>query len=282
MRVIHKISPIRNYLSEMHQQSKKIGLVPTMGALHDGHMQLIRQALIENDIVICSIYVNPAQFNNTEDLKNYPVTLEKDLELLTDLGCHCAFCPDNHIMYPVKTLLATDMGYLDQIMEGKYRPGHFNGVRIIIAKLFNIISPDNAYFGKKDFQQLAVIRKLTSELAFDVKIRPIETVRESDGLAKSSRNMLLTEQSRKDATIIHEALLAAQKQLINGVSPIKVKQMVQNMFVDNGNVGKLEYFEIVDKDTLIEIHQIDDSEQVQLCIAGYFLNIRLIDNISLI
>lgn len=282
MRVIHKISLIKAYLSEVRRQTKKIGLIPTMGALHDGHLQLIRQALDENDVVVCSIYVNPTQFNNSKDLQNYPVTIEKDLDLLNELGCHCAFCPDNHTMYPESSLLATDMGYLDQIMEGKFRPGHFNGVRIIIAKLFNIINPDNAYFGKKDFQQLAVIRKLTSELAFGVKIRSVETVRESDGLARSSRNLLLTEKSRRDAPIIHKALLAAQDQLMNNIPPKKVKQMVQNMFADNNNIGNLEYFEIVDKDTLISIDQIENPEKVQLCIAGYFLNIRLIDNISLI
>jgi len=282
MRVIHNISPIKEYLSEIHRQSKQVGLVPTMGALHDGHAKLIRQALIENDIVICSIYVNPAQFNNPEDLQNYPVSMEKDLDLLKNLGCHCAFCPNNLTMYPEKSLLLTDMGYLDQIMEGKFRPGHFNGVRLIIAKLFNIINPDNAYFGKKDFQQLAVIRQLVRELAFGVTIRPIETVREPDGLAKSSRNLLLNERSRKDASMIFKVLLAAQKQLKTGMSPTNVKHMVQNMFNNNNNIGELEYFEIVNKNTLIDMEQIEDPEKVQLCIAGYFANIRLIDNISLI
>lgn len=282
MRVVHKVPELKDYLTESGRQTKKVGLVPTMGALHEGHLQLIRQALSENDFVICSIYINPAQFNNQEDLQNYPVTLEKDFELLDKLGCHCTFCPDNNTMYPKKTLLTTDMGYLDRIMEGKYRPGHFNGVRMVVAKLFNIIKPDQAYFGKKDFQQLAIIRQMIRDLSFDVKIRPVDTVRESDGLALSSRNLLMTMPARKDATIIYKALCLAREQLTKGELPKKVKRMVRKMFASKNNLGKLEYFEIVDKETLLEVDHIAEPEKVQLCIAGYFLKVRLIDNISLI
>ncbi len=282
MKIIHKLPELKNYLTFLRRQSKVTGLVPTMGALHEGHLQLIRQALKENDTVICSIYINPVQFNNKEDLQKYPVTLEKDLELLADLGCQCAFCPDDETMYPQKPLLTTDMGYLDRIMEGKYRPGHFNGVRLVVSKLFNMIRPDTAYFGKKDFQQLAVIRQLVSDLSFDITIRAVDTVREADGLALSSRNRLLTQQARKDATLLYKALIHARRQLKAGQSPVNVKKEIRKMFDSRENVGELEYFSIVDKDSLLDIDRIDNPERVQLCIAGYFLKIRLIDNISLI
>lgn len=282
MKVIRQLPELKDYLTGLQRQSKVTGLVPTMGALHEGHLQLVRKALRENDTVICSIYINPVQFNNEEDLKKYPVTLEKDLEVLDDLGCQCAFCPSDETMYPQKPLLTTDMGYLDRIMEGKYRPGHFNGVRLAVSKLFNMIRPDRAYFGKKDFQQLTIIRRMVSDLSFDIDIRAVETVREPDGLALSSRNRLLTARTRKDATILYRALVYAREQLKAGKTPARVKKEVGKMFTGKKNTGILEYFEIIDKDTLLATEQIEDPGQVQLCIAGYFLKIRLIDNISLI
>ncbi len=282
MKVIRQLPDLKDYLTGLQRQLKVTGLVPTMGALHEGHLQLVRKALRENDTVICSIYINPVQFNNEEDLKKYPVTLEKDLEVLDDLGCQCAFCPSDETMYPQKPLLTTDMGYLDRIMEGKYRPGHFNGVRLVVSKLFNMIRPDRAYFGKKDFQQLTIIRRMVSDLSFDIDIRAVETVREPDGLALSSRNRLLTARTRKDATILYRALIYAREQLKAGKTPARVKNEVGEIFTGKKNTGILEYFEIVDKDTLLAIERIKDPGQVQLCIAGYFLKIRLIDNISLI
>ncbi len=282
MKIIHNLPELKNYLTSVRRHSKATGLVPTMGALHEGHLQLVKKALRENDTVICSIYINPVQFNNKEDLQKYPATLEKDLELLSGLGTHCAFCPDDETMYPQKPMLTTDMGYLDRIMEGKYRPGHFNGVRLVVAKLFNMIRPDTAYFGKKDFQQLAIIRQLVRDLSFDITIRAVETVREPDGLAFSSRNQLLTRQARKDATLLYKALIYAREQLKAGKTPAKVKEEIRGMFENRENIGKLEYFEIVDKATLLAINRIEHPDRVQLCIAGYFIKIRLIDNISLI
>ncbi len=252
-----------------------------MGALHNGHEALIRQSLLENEITVCSIFVNPIQFNRKEDLKSYPRVINQDLELLNDLGCDVAFLPTESDMYPEEPTLFTEMDYLDSIMEGKHRPGHFNGVRLVVLKLLNIVKPDRAYFGKKDLQQFVIIRKTAEILNFSSEIKGVGTIREPDGLAMSSRNRLLNESERMEAPGFYRALNLAKENLLKGKSVEVTKELVNEYFKKEGQKLKLEYFEIVDSQSLQAVNKIDSPENISLCISGYIGNIRLIDNISL-
>lgn len=196
MHIFNTISETQQYLKAQQRAGKTIGFVPTMGALHAGHISLIERAKTENDLAVCSIFVNPTQFNNSDDLKKYPRTLERDCEMLRPVGCDVVFAPSAEEMYPSLPQLKMDFGTLETIMEGKFRPGHFNGVGIVVSKLFNIVKPDKAYFGLKDLQQVAVIRRMVQELSFDLEIIPCPTLRETDGLAMSSRNTRLSPEAR--------------------------------------------------------------------------------------
>ena len=250
-----------------------------MGSLHDGHLALVQASVTNNDITVCSIFVNPTQFNNSADLINYPRDTETDIKLLQNANCDMVFIPSTEDIYEKDYLLNLDFGYLEEIMEGKYRPGHFKGVGLVGTKLFNLVKPDNAYFGSKDLQQLAVIRTLTNELLFDIKIVPVETVREKDGLAMSSRNKLLSESERKEAVDLYRALSEARHKLIEGDSVVSVKKHVHDFFSLKSKID-LEYFEIVGSLDLKDIDHIDDQNKVSLCIAGYLGKVRLIDNLS--
>ena len=280
MLIITQIPALRQYISDLKSTKKTIGFVATMGALHNGHMALLEASILQNDITICSIFVNPTQFNRKSDLKNYPRDNKTDISLLEQSNCDMVFMPSIESMYNENFLLNFDFGYLEQIMEGKFRPGHFKGVGLIVTKLFNLINPDKAYFGKKDLQQLALIKILAQELFFDIKICAVETVREENGLAMSSRNKLLSEAERKDAVKLHRALVQAKEKLINGDSVTAVKHYIKSMF-DPKNKITLEYFEIVDSIFLKDLDKIDGSCEVSICIAGYLGKVRLIDNISL-
>src|SRR5688500_4628457 len=196
MEIFKQIAPLQAYLKHLKLSGKSVGLVPTMGALHAGHISLINASKAENDVTVGSIFVNPIQFNNQNDLLKYPRTLNKDIELLEEAGCNVLFSPENTEMYPERSTVTLDFGPLDKIMEGEFRPGHFSGVALVVSKLFNIVKPDHAYFGQKDWQQFAIIQKLTEELNFDVSLRSIATLRESDGLALSSRNLRLDSEQR--------------------------------------------------------------------------------------
>lgn len=281
MEVISEIKVLRKYIAHHKLQEKSIGFTPTMGALHEGHLQLIRNSQKDNAISICSIFVNPTQFNNPSDLKNYPRETEKDLSKLEALGCDAVFIPNADDLYEKEYVLNFDFGYLEQIMEGKFRPGHFKGVGLIIAKLFNLVNPTRAYFGTKDLQQLALIQTLTDELFFDCEIVPVKTVREEDGLAMSSRNKLLTPEERLVAVDLYTALTTAKEKLKSGESVNNVYNYVTNYFNSNSKID-LEYFEIVRTNDLKNVSQISAGEEVSLCIAGYLGKVRLIDNISLI
>lgn len=281
MEIIRDIPGLRHYIEQLKTEKKSIGFVPTMGALHNGHLELIRKSGQQNDLTICSIFVNPTQFNNPSDLKNYPRESTKDLALLEEINCHAVFMPSVKIMYEENYSINLDFGYLEKIMEGKFRPGHFKGVGLIVTKLFNLIQPNKAYFGRKDLQQLTLIKTLVKELFFDIEIVAVDTVREKDGLAMSSRNNLLTKQERKKATDLFSALLKAKQKLNNGESVITVKQFIKEYFTLKSSIV-LEYFEIVHTSNFKNVTEIHEKSNVSLCIAGYLGKVRLIDNISLI
>lgn len=281
MEIIRDIPGLRHYIEQIKTKKKIIGFVPTMGALHNGHLELIRKSVQQNDLTICSLFVNPTQFNNPSDLKNYPRESDKDIALLEESKCHAVFMPSAEIMYEEHYVLNFDFGYMEKIMEGKFRPGHFKGVGLIITKLFNLIQPNKAYFGRKDLQQLTIIKTLVKELLFNIEIVAVDTVREKDGLAMSSRNNLLTKQERKKAPDLFNVLLEAKQKLNNGESVIKVKQFVKEYFTLKSAIV-LEYFEIVYTSSLKNVTEIHEKSNVSLCIAGYLGKVRLIDNISLI
>lgn len=280
MDVLKDIQGLKYYLSTFNQHEKSTGFVPTMGALHEGHLELVRASKRQNDITICSIFVNPTQFNNPEDLENYPRDTPSDLEKLKNVSCDAVFIPSVGDMYGKDHVLNFNFGYLEEIMEGKFRPGHFGGVGLIVTKLFILVKPTRAYFGTKDLQQLAIIKKLTKDLLFDIEIIPIKTVRESDGLAMSSRNKLLSNEERKQATDLYYSLSRAREKLNNQESVISVKKYISDYFETESAID-LEYFEVVYTENLHHVSKIHASEKVSLCIAGYLGKVRLIDNISL-
>ena len=277
MEVYTEIDPIQEYLRNQRFSGKTIGLVPTMGALHSGHLSLLRACNSENDITVCSIFVNPTQFNNPEDLKLYPRQLDEDLAELEQHGCDAVFLPDETVMYREKPVLSFNFGRLEQVMEGKFRPGHFNGVGIVVAKLFNIINPDRAYFGQKDLQQFAVIQQMVKDLSFGVELHREPIVREPDGLAMSSRNMRLNPQERRMASSLYAALRAGEEALKAGDEPERIKRKCMNWLEDQG--VKPEYFEIVDAETLEPVMNDFGKKSVALCVAGMVGPVRLIDNL---
>jgi pantoate--beta-alanine ligase len=251
-----------------------------MGALHRGHMSLINAAQPQNDITVCSIFVNPTQFNNHADLLKYPRTLEKDTKLLEEVRCDVLFCPDNDEIYPKKSTVTFDFGTIDKVMEGKFRPGHFSGVGLVVSKLFNIVQPDNAYFGQKDWQQFSIINRLAEELNFDVTVHSVPTLREQDGLALSSRNQRLTADQRPKATVFYKALCAASRKIKNGEKIEAVKAYIKNMVTQESEVT-LEYFEVAESKNLNLIENVESANQPIMCIAGFVGEVRLIDNMFL-
>ncbi|MEP2773329.1 MAG: pantoate--beta-alanine ligase [Fulvivirga sp.] len=277
MEVFKEINPLKSYLKTFRSKGKQIGLVPTMGALHEGHLTLVEKSNQENDLTVCSIYVNPTQFNNKGDLSNYPRELENDLKLLKQNGCDVVFVPSDEVMYPNPVKMKLSFGHLETTMEGAFRPGHFTGVGIIVSKLFNITEPDRAYFGQKDLQQFLVIKQLVSDMAFDVELRCVEIIREDDGLAKSSRNLRLSAEDRKKSIILLQALQRGKSLLLNGGTVETCKLEVSQM-MDIPNVS-LEYFEVVEANNLTPLTNISDNINVALCVAAFVGEVRLIDNI---
>ena len=210
MKVFSTIAELCKQLDSDRNAGKKIGLVPTMGALHNGHLQLVKTSVANNDVTVVSIFVNPTQFNDKNDLLLYPRTLDKDCQLLESVNCDYAFAPSVEEIYPTEDTRTFHLGKVAEVMEGKYRPGHFNGVAQIVSKLFDIVNPDNAYFGEKDFQQIAVIRAMAAQMGYTFNIIAVPIVRESDGLALSSRNTRLTESQRRNAPKIAETLFKSR------------------------------------------------------------------------
>jgi pantoate--beta-alanine ligase len=276
MIILRTLPETGKILSSLKIQGKTTGLVPTMGALHKGHVSLLDHCRRENDISIVSIFVNPTQFNDPKDLERYPRNEEKDLELLISANCDIAFIPDLKTVYPEPDKRFFEFGQLDKIMEGRFRPGHFNGVAQVVSRLFQIIEPDRAYFGEKDLQQLAVIREMTRMLGLPVKIRACPTLRDYDGLAMSSRNVLLTAEQRKDAALISRTLQKAMEKTDMEVE--ELKKWVTDTINSDPNL-EVEYFEIVSGDDLQPLSQWCSGQQAAGCIAVRIGNIRLIDNV---
>ncbi|MCR9016155.1 pantoate--beta-alanine ligase [Aquiflexum gelatinilyticum] len=271
---------VNNNLQILRNNNKTIGLVPTMGALHQGHLELVKIAKQYSDIVVVSIFINPTQFNNQEDFEKYPKTLDKDLELLDKSGVDYLFLPETMEIYPSKPMLSIDFGHLDKILEGSFRPGHFNGVGIVVSKLLNIVKPHTAYFGQKDLQQVAIIKRLVQDLSFDVEIQVVATVREKDGVALSSRNLRLDSDSRQAARIISKALFFAKSELLDGRPWLSIRKKINQMF-ESEPKAKLEYFELVTSDSFYVLEGIGEEKNVSICTAAYFGDVRLIDNISI-
>ncbi|WP_259016354.1 pantoate--beta-alanine ligase [Emticicia fluvialis] len=278
MIVFSSISAIQSFLKNQQKAGKTIGFVPTMGALHTGHISLIEASKQENNLTVCSIFVNPTQFNNADDLKKYPRTLEADNEMLEAAGCDVVFAPSADEMYPVLPQMKFDFGILETVMEGKFRPGHFNGVGIVVSKLFNIVKPDKAYFGLKDLQQVAVIRRMVADLSFDLEIVPCATLREADGLAMSSRNRRLSAEGRQLAPNIYKALQLAKEKLQEGASSSETQYTI-DIFFKTIPAIEPEYFEIADFDTLEPISQAGEPGKTAVCVAAFLDGVRLIDNI---
>ncbi|MCK9421160.1 MAG: pantoate--beta-alanine ligase [Bacteroidales bacterium] len=275
------IKEISTYLKPGQKQGLEIGFVPTMGALHEGHLTLIRRSKAENDLTICSIFVNPIQFNNKEDLEKYPRNLVRDAKILEELGCDVLFSPESGEIYPDGHTEPLDLefGMLDKVMEGKFRPGHFRGVAIVVKKLFDIVYPSRAYFGKKDFQQLAIIRYLVQTLKIPVQIIACETVREDDGLAMSSRNMRLTIAERQIAPIIYQVLCKAKEKV--GKLPVwELKEWAIKKIQTNPEM-RVEYFEIGDRESLLPLENWSHKNRAVAFTAVFLGDVRLIDNIEL-
>ena len=280
MQISTTVSDLDRNLGLERQIGRKIGFVPTMGALHEGHLSLIKKALIENDSVVCSIFVNPTQFNNVNDLINYPRMPETDLAWLNEAGCHYVFLPEtNEIYQPGEPLLDIDFGHLEKTMEGYFRPGHFIGVVTVVDKLFRMVSPSKAYFGEKDFQQLAIIRRMAQILKHTVEIIGCPTLREHDGLAMSSRNLLLTEGQRKEAPLIYKAISDAGLLIQQGELLSEVKKWVTDM-LNASRFLKVQYFEVVHPDTLDNISDDEIIKEARGCIAVITDGPRLIDNVA--
>ncbi|MFM9056582.1 MAG: pantoate--beta-alanine ligase [Bacteroidota bacterium] len=275
--ICHTVEELRQRLQTYRADKRRIGFVPTMGALHAGHLSLIARALSECDAVVCSIFVNPAQFNDPSDFANYPVMQDQDLHLLQHAGCQLAFVQSVSEIYPDGyTPINLDFGGLGSGMEGASRPGHFQGMATVVKRLFDIVEADVAYFGEKDFQQLAIVRHMVKHLGLSVRIEGCPTLREPDGLAMSSRNLLLSPETRKAAAAIPEALRQAGERIPH-LSPAAVRELVIR-FIEKDPRLRVQYFSLVDPISLQEVEQWDDRSEVQGCIAVLTDGPRLIDN----
>ena len=280
MKLFRSIVELQNELFEVRKEGKTVGLVPTMGALHEGHASLVRRSVAENGVTVVSVFLNPTQFNDKKDLERYPRTLDADCRLLEECGADYVLAPSVEEMYPMQDKRQFDFPPVTTVMEGAHRPGHFNGVCQVVSRLFYIVRPDRAYFGEKDWQQIAVVKALVRYLGLKLQIVECETVREADGLAKSSRNTLLSADERKIAPKIYEALKASRE-----YAKTHTLQETHNKVVDDINAVDgldVEYFSIVDGNTLLDVKNWDDSDYIAGCITVYCgkTPIRLIDHIT--
>ena len=278
MKVIHTIKDLQAELSVLKAQGKKVGLVPTMGALHAGHASLVKRSVNENEVTVVSVFVNPTQFNDKNDLVKYPRTLDADCKLLEACGATYAFAPSVEEMYPEPDTRQFSYAPLDTVMEGAFRPGHFNGVCQIVSKLFEAVKPHRAYFGEKDFQQLAIIREMVRQMQFDLEIVGCPIVREEDGLALSSRNARLSAEERENALKISQTLFKSRAFAATHTVSETLK------FVEDAIAAvpglRLEYFEIVDGNTLQKVDNWNQTSYVVGCITVFCGDVRLIDNIK--
>ena len=278
MQAVKHINELQTILEEKRKQGLRIGFVPTMGALHQGHLSLIEKAGQQTSYVVVSVFVNPTQFNDKNDLERYPRDLQKDINLLSATACQLIFAPGVDEIYPEPDTRQFNFGMLEQVMEGRFRPGHFNGVAQVVSRLFDIVQPDKAFFGQKDFQQLAIIKEMVRRMNYPVEIVSCPIIREPDGLAMSSRNMLLTPDQRKNAVHISATLFEAQ----NKISEFSVNEL-RDWVVSRINKNEClntEYFEIVNETSLQPISSWNDPGGKVGCIAVHCGKIRLIDNIE--
>ncbi len=273
---------LTQYIQKLKDKGMRMGFVPTMGALHAGHLSLVDRSLSENDKTVVSIFVNPTQFDNPEDLAKYPRFLERDLYMLEKRNPEMiVYAPVPEDIYGQKVEAKKyDHGGLDRVMEGKFRPGHFDGVATVVHKLFEIVKPDRAYFGEKDFQQLQIIRRLVETQNLPVEIVPVEIVREEDGLAMSSRNIRLKREQRAHAPFIYQTLQKAREWTEASLSPEEIKKKITDLYKDHP-VLKLEYFEIAEEKSLMPTRQFEKEKHYRAFIAVFAGDIRLIDNIRL-
>ena len=278
MEIVHTVRDLQASLSALRAQGKTVGLVPTMGALHAGHASLVKRSVAENDATVVSVFVNPTQFNDKTDLEKYPRTLEADCRLLDECGATIAFAPSVEEVYPEPDTRRFSYAPLDTVMEGKYRPGHFNGVCQVVSKLFDMVKPDRAYFGEKDFQQLAIIREMVRQMHFPLQIVGCPIVREADGLALSSRNKRLTPEQRTEALQISQTLFASVE-YAKSHTVAETKQFVEDRIAAAPGL-RLEYFSLVDGNTLQDVSAWDDSAYIVGCITVFCGEVRLIDNIK--
>lgn len=275
MLIISKITELVEILAPKKQKNSTIGFVPTMGALHEGHLSLIRISKQQTDFTVCSIFVNPTQFNNSSDLTLYPRTPEADIRMLENAGCDILYMPDVKDVYPENDSRQFDFGYLDTILEGAHRPGHFNGVGQVVSILLEGIKPDKAYFGSKDYQQVMVVKSLVKQLHLPVEIVACPILREPDGLAMSSRNTRLTKEERKIAALV-PSIMQKAIEIIHKSGVLEAKSYVSQECTNNNM--KLDYYEVCDADTLEPIEDIKSAQKAISLIAVFVGNIRLIDN----
>lgn len=279
MKVVHTVSELKANLAAFRAEGKSVGLVPTMGALHEGHASLVRRSVSENDVTVVSVFVNPTQFNDKNDLAKYPRTLEADCQLLDSIGATIAFAPSVEEVYPEPDTRSFSYPPTDTVMEGEFRPGHFNGVCQVVSKLFMMVEPDRAYFGEKDFQQIAVIRRMVEDLQFPLTIVPCPIVREESGLAMSSRNSLLTADEKELATNISRVLFISRHYAKNHTLAETQQWVIDTLNALDGL--EVQYYEIVDGSSLESLKVWDDSEDIVGCITVFCgqIPVRLIDNI---
>ncbi len=277
VRVFKNPRELQTFIKKLKKEGKTVGFVPTMGYLHEGHLSLVRCAKKDNDLVVVSIFVNPTQFGKNEDYDRYPRDLQRDLKLLEREGVDIVFAPEVEDMYPPGFSTYVEETKLSQTLEGKFRPGHFRGVCTVVNKLFNIVQPDRAYFGEKDYQQLLVIKKMVQDLNMDIEVVGCPIVREPDGLAKSSRNIYLSEEERRQATALYKSFLLAQKLVEEGLTDAqKLRQEILNFLKQFPLIKEIDYVEIVDPQTLEPVKEIKGGERI--LIAVRMPSARLIDN----
>lgn len=282
MFLFKKIKELQLFLAAERQKRNSIGFVPTMGALHEGHLALVKQAMQGNDCVVCSIFVNPTQFNDSRDLEKYPRTPERDIEMLAGVGCQVLFMPTVEEIYPPNQQVKADFnfGQLDKVMEGAFRPGHFAGVAQVVNRLLEIVHPEMLYMGQKDFQQVKVVEEVLRQSRSNVGLVMCPTIREADGLAMSSRNVRLTPEQRQQATIIYETLTKVREMASQYYSVKDIRTFAMEKLNIPG--FRPEYFEIVDSNTLLPLERLNGAKTAVACAALWAGDVRLIDNIILV
>lgn len=280
MRQISTLGELKDTISGLKIKGKTIGFVPTMGALHDGHLSLIKKSIAQNDFTVASIFVNPLQFNNASDLDNYPRVIDEDLDLLARNNVDLIFTPSEKDLYPTKPVVSINFGSLSKRLEGQYRKGHFEGVGIVVSKFLHMVTPDRAYFGLKDLQQFILIKRMCEDLSFNCEIVGVETVREESGLALSSRNRRLSNEGLQVATVIIKGLLFIKTAIEKGEPFDQLMHDAKVLFQEQSGF-QLEYLEAVDPSTLDSVEDYFSLTELAICVAGYVEGVRLIDNLYL-